>query len=61
MGSEIRVFGIEGMPKAVEGDDLAAKIMDACSMQGIEIERGILVVTQKLFQSKGRVTRDCFP
>ena len=37
MGSEIRVIGIEGMPEAVEGDDLAAQIMDACSMQGLSL------------------------
>ena len=59
MGSEIRVIGIEGMPEAVEGDDLAAQIMDACSVQGIEIEKGdILVVTQKIVsKAEGRVVR----
>ena len=59
MGSEIRVIGIEGMPEAVEGDDLAAQIMDACSVQGIEIEKGdILVVTQKIVsKAEGRVIR----
>ena len=59
MGSEIRVIGIESMPEAVEGDDLAAQIMDACSVQGIEIEKGdILVVTQKIVsKAEGRVVR----
>ena len=59
MAPEIRVIGIEGMPEAVEGDDLAIQIMDACLTQGIEIEKGdILVVTQKVVsKSEGRVIR----
>ena len=59
MAPEIRVIGIEGMPEAVEGDDLAAQIMDACSIQNIEIEQGdIFVVTQKIVsKAEGRVIR----
>tara|TARA_B100001013_G_scaffold140131_1_gene82597 strand:- start:1418 stop:2176 length:759 start_codon:yes stop_codon:yes gene_type:complete len=59
MAPEIRVIGIEGMPEAVEGDDLAVQIMDACSIQNIEIEQGdILVVTQKIVsKAEGRVIR----
>ena len=59
MAPEIRVIGIEGMPEAVEGDDLAVQIMDACLTQGIEIEKGdILVVTQKVVsKAEGRVIR----
>ena len=59
MAPEIRVIGIEGMPEAVEGDDLAVQIMDACSIKNIEIEQGdILVVTQKIVsKAEGRVIR----
>ena len=59
MAPEIRVIGIEGMPEAVEGDDLAVQIMDTCSIQNIEIEQGdILVVTQKIVsKAEGRVIR----
>ena len=37
MPPEIRVIGVEGMPEAVTGDDLAAQIMDACQNQGRQI------------------------
>ena len=57
MPPEIRVIGIEGMPEAVAGDDLAAQIVDACQNQGTEIDSGdVLVVTQKIVsKAEGRV------
>jgi len=57
MPPEIRVIGVEGMPEAVAGDDLAAQIMDACQNQGTRIEAGdVLVVTQKIVsKAEGRV------
>ncbi len=57
MPPEIRVIGIEGMPEAVPGDDLAAQIIDACQNQGTRIEAGdVLVVTQKIVsKAEGRV------
>ena len=57
MPLEIRVIGVEDMPEAVEGDDLAAQIMDACRGQGTPIESGdVLVVTQKIVsKAEGRV------
>ena len=57
MPPEIRVIGIEGMPEAEAGDDLAAQIIDACEKQGTRIEAGdVLVVTQKIVsKAEGRV------
>ncbi len=57
MPPEIRVIGVEGMPEAEAGDDLAAQIMDACQNQGTRIEAGdVLVVTQKIVsKAEGRV------
>ena len=57
MPPEIRVIGVEGMPEAGAGDDLAAQIMDACRNQGTRIEAGdVLVVTQKIVsKAEGRV------
>ena len=49
MPPEIRVIGVEGMPEAEAGDDLATQIIDACQNQGTRIEAGdVLVVTQKI-------------
>ncbi len=57
MPPEIRVIGVEGMPEAGAGDDLAAQIMDACQNQGTRIDAGdVLVVTQKIVsKAEGRV------
>ena len=57
MPPEIRVIGVEGMPEAEAGDDLAAQIIDACQNQGTRIDAGdVLVVTQKIVsKAEGRV------
>ena len=57
MPPEIRVIGIEGMPEAEAGDDLAAQIIDACQNQGTSIDAGnVVVVTQKIVsKAEGRV------
>ena len=57
MPPEIRVIGIEGMPEAQPGDDLAGQIMDAANRQDTPVESGdILVVTQKIVsKAEGRV------
>ena len=57
MPLEIRVIGIEGMPEAQPGDDLAGQIMDAANRQDTPVESGdILVVTQKIVsKAEGRV------
>ena len=49
MPPEIRVIGIEGMPEARPGDDLAAQILEAAAGQGTPLATGdVLVVTQKI-------------
>ena len=57
MPPEIRVIGIEGMPEAQPGDDLAGQIMDSANRQDTPVESGdILVVTQKIVsKAEGRV------
>ena len=57
MPPEIRVIGIEGMPEAQPGDDLAGEIMDSANRQDTPVESGdILVVTQKIVsKAEGRV------
>ena len=57
MPPEIRVIGIEGMPEAKPGDDLAGQVLDAAQRQGTSIESGdVIVVTQKIVsKAEGRV------
>ncbi len=57
MPPEIRVIGIEGMPEAKPGDDLAGQMLDAAQRQGTSIESGdVIVVTQKIVsKAEGRV------
>lgn len=57
MPPQLSVIGIEGMPEAKPGDDLAAQILDAARYQGTPVEAGdILVVTQKIVsKAEGRV------
>ena len=57
MPPEIRVIGIEGMPEAQPGDDLAGQLLDAAKRQGTPIEPGdVIVVTQKIVsKAEGRV------
>ena len=57
MPPEIRVIGIEGMPEAKSGDDLAGQMLEAAQRQGTSIESGdVIVVTQKIVsKAEGRV------
>ena len=57
MPPQLSVIGIEGMPEARPGDDLAAQILDAARTQGTPVETGdVLVVTQKIVsKAEGRV------
>ena len=57
MPPEIRVIGIEGMPEAKPGDDLAGQMLEAAQRQGTSIESGdVIVVTQKIVsKAEGRV------
>ena len=57
MPPEIRVIGIEGMPEAKPGDDLAGQMLEASQRQGTSIESGdVIVVTQKIVsKAEGRV------
>ena len=57
MPPQLSVIGIEGMPEARTGDDLAAQILDAARAQGTPVETGdVLVVTQKIVsKAEGRV------
>ena len=57
MPPQLTVIGIEGMPEAHPGDDLAAQILAAAQAQGTPIlDRDVLVVTQKIVsKAEGRV------
>ncbi len=57
MPPEIRVIGIEGMPEAQPGADLAGQLLEAAERQGTPIESGdLIVVTQKIVsKAEGRV------
>ena len=57
MPPEIRVIGIEGMPEAKAGDDLAGQMLEAAQRQGTSIESGdVIAVTQKIVsKAEGRV------
>ncbi len=62
MPPELRVIGIEGMPEAQPGDDLAGQIIEAADGQGTPVASGdVLVVTQKIVsKAEGRVVSiDC--
>jgi coenzyme F420-0:L-glutamate ligase/coenzyme F420-1:gamma-L-glutamate ligase len=54
--SEIRIFGLPGIPEIHEGDDLAGMIVDAARAQGGIEERDVVVVTQKVVsKAEGRI------
>ena len=57
MPPQLSVIGIEGMPEARLGDDLADQILDAARNQGTPVENGdVLVVTQKIVsKAEGRI------
>ena len=57
MPPQLTVIGIEGMPEAGPGDDLASQILDAARAQGTPVLAGdVLVVTQKIVsKAEGRV------
>ena len=56
---QLTVIGIEGMPEAQPGDDLAVQIMAAAEAQETPLQAGdVLVVTQKIVsKAEGRVIR----
>ena len=57
MPPQLTVIGIEGMPEAKAGDDLAGQIIEAARAQGTPVAAGdVLVVTQKIVsKAEGRV------
>ncbi len=57
MPPQLSVIGIEGMPEAQSGDDLAGQIIEAAQSQGTPVATGdVLVVTQKIVsKAEGRV------
>ena len=57
MPPQLSVIGIEGMPEARPGDDLAVQIIEAAEAQGTPVANGdVLVVTQKIVsKAEGRV------
>ncbi len=59
MPSEVRVFGVGGIPEVGKGDDIGALVVDALRAQGSPPESGdVLVVTQKIVsKAEGRVAR----
>jgi len=47
--SRLEVVGIDGLPEIVLGDDLAAQILQAASVQGNALnDRDIVVITSKI-------------
>ena len=57
MPPQLSVIGLEGMPEARPGDDLAGQIIEAAQAQGTPVANGdVLVVTQKIVsKAEGRV------
>lgn len=57
MPPQLSVIGVEGMPEARPGDDLAGQIIEAALAQGTPVAPGdVLVVTQKIVsKAEGRV------
>ena len=57
MPPQLSVIGLEGMPEAKPGDDLAGQILAAAAGQGTPVVSGdVLVVTQKIVsKAEGRV------
>ncbi|MCM8750656.1 coenzyme F420-0:L-glutamate ligase [Thermomicrobiaceae bacterium CFH 74404] len=57
MAPEIRIIGVEGIPEARAGDDVADLIATGLEQSGLEIETGdVLVVTHKLVsKAEGRL------
>jgi coenzyme F420-0:L-glutamate ligase/coenzyme F420-1:gamma-L-glutamate ligase len=54
--SEIRIFGLPGIPEVRAGDDLAAMIVDAARGAGGVQDGDVLVVTQKVVsKAEGRI------
>jgi coenzyme F420-0:L-glutamate ligase/coenzyme F420-1:gamma-L-glutamate ligase len=54
--SEVRIFGLPGIPEIHEGDDLAGMIVEAARAQGGIEERDAVVVTQKVVsKAEGRI------
>jgi coenzyme F420-0:L-glutamate ligase/coenzyme F420-1:gamma-L-glutamate ligase len=55
----IQVIGVPGMPEVVEGDDVAALIVEAVGQAELDIvERDIFVVAQKIVsKAEGRIVR----
>lgn len=57
MPSEIRVYGLDGIPEVTPGMDVVALIADALTTSGLELqERDVLVVTHKIVsKAEGRL------
>ncbi len=57
MPPQLSVIGVEGMPEARPGDDLAGQIIESARAQGTPVAPGdVLVVTQKIVsKAEGRV------
>ena len=54
--SEIRIFGLPGIPEIRDGDDLPAMVVDAARAVGGLQDRDVLVVTQKVVsKAEGRI------
>ncbi len=56
---KVELIGIEGLPEIVEGDDLAAIIVDGVSKMGESLRGGdVLVITQKIIsKAEGRLVQ----
>ena len=56
MAARIEVVGVDGLPEIVEGDDLAAQIVDAATASGSPLaDRDVVVITSKIVsKAEGR-------
>lgn len=57
MPSEIRVYGLDGVPEVRPGDDITTIVIDALAASGLTLEAGdVLVVTHKIVsKAEGRL------
>ncbi|HYN32645.1 MAG TPA: coenzyme F420-0:L-glutamate ligase, partial [Ilumatobacteraceae bacterium] len=47
--TSLQVFGVDGLPEIVTGDDIAAQIVDATTVSGATLaDRDIVVITSKI-------------
>jgi coenzyme F420-0:L-glutamate ligase/coenzyme F420-1:gamma-L-glutamate ligase len=59
VASEVRVYGLEGIPEVQPGDDLVQLISEALERDGLQLTGGdVLVITQKIVsKAEGRLVR----